>query len=334
MTSKQKTPPKLDVLKKKRAVKKSSPLSENLSSSSIQNTENETFSPPKDTTSVKKDASKQESSQKSNFWDTSKTLIFALLVAFALRSFLFEPFNIPSGSMIPNLLVGDFLFVSKWTHGYSRYSFPFGFNIFSGRILEFQKPQSGEVMVFKNPRDTDSQWIKRTVGLPGDTVQMKEGILHINGTPAKLEYVGNYTYFDADDNSTHTAQKFIETFPNGNQHFIIKETPFGEGRLDSTPLYEVPAGHYFMMGDNRDNSGDSRIINNLGFVPAEYILGSADLIYFSTEYAYWPHSTPNHPMNWLSLSDWFAPQFIWWQPWKWFSSIRYDRFFKRIQSSN
>ena len=267
---------------------------------------------------------------KSEFWSTVKTLFLALFVALVLRSFLFEPFNIPSGSMIPNLLVGDFLFVSKWSFGYSKYSFPFGLDLFSGRFLDTRKPKQGEVIVFKYPRDTEFQWIKRVVGTPGDTIQMKEGILHINNEAVKLERIEDYSYVDEDDQSTHVSEQYIETFPNGTQHHILKDVPFGEARLDDTPLYEVPPGHYFMMGDNRDHSGDSRIINNLGFVPEEYILGKASLIYFSEEHSYWPQSTLRVPMDWFSAKEWFSDRFIWWQPWKWFTAIRYSRLFKII----
>ncbi|MBS0184767.1 MAG: signal peptidase I [Proteobacteria bacterium] len=275
-------------------------------------------------------SSQPSSPPKSEFWSTVKTLFLALFVALVLRSFLFEPFNIPSGSMIPNLLVGDFLFVSKWSYGYSKYSFPFGLDLFSGRFLEFKTPQQGEVIVFKYPKDTEFQWIKRVVGLPGDTVQMKEGILHINGEPVKLERIEDYSYIDEDDQTLHVAEQYIETFPNGTQHRILKEVPFGKARLDNTPLYEVPPGHYFVMGDNRDNSGDSRVINNLGFVPRDYVLGKASLIYFSEEHSYWPQSTLRVPMNWFSLKEWFSDRFIWWQPWKWFTSIRYSRLLKII----
>lgn len=281
-------------------------------------------------------SSPNTSEKKSSFftqepWNTLKTLFFALAVALLLRSFLFEPFNIPSSSMVPNLLVGDFIFVSKWPFGYSRYSFPFGPNLFSGRFFDSRTPQPGEVIVFKYPRDTEFQWIKRVVGVPGDTIQMKEGVLHINGEPVKLERIEDYSYWDEDDHKLHVSEQYIETFPNGNQHHILKDVPFGEGRLDNTPPYEVPKGHYFVMGDNRDHSGDSRVIHNLGFIPAEYLIGEASFIYFSTKNFYWPHSTLRRDMDWLSLKEWFSDRFIWWQPWKWFTSIRYHRIFQIIR---
>lgn len=264
---------------------------------------------------------------KSDTFEFARTIFLALVVAIGLRSFIYEPFNIPSGSMIPSLLVGDFLFVAKWPYGYSRWSFPFGFPPFSGRILDKKLPETGEVIVFKYPLDTSMQFIKRVIGRPGDKVQMKEGILYINGQEAKVERIEDYTYIDEDDGTSHTVPQYIETLPNGRQHLIIKDYAFGAAPFDNTPVYEVPANHFFVMGDNRDHSGDSRIMHMLGFVPAENILGSADFLYFSTEIPYFPTK-----IDWWDVPAWFSEKFIWWQPWKWFSAIRYSRIFNIINT--
>lgn len=258
-------------------------------------------------------------------WELIKTLGIAFFVAMILRSFVFEPFNIPSGSMIPNLLVGDFLFVSKWSYGFSRYSFPFGLNIFEGRILDFKKPQLGEVIVFKNPKEDKSiQYIKRVVGRPGDRVQFLEGVLHINGEAVTLTRIEDFTYMDefGDD---HTIPQFLETMPNGIQYTILKDDNFGDGFLDTTRSFTVPEGHYFVAGDNRDHSGDSRVPHQMGYVPEENILGKAFIIYFSETFSLWPHD-----INWLSPEEWVRPEFTWWHPWTWIATLRPSRFLKLI----
>ncbi len=271
--------------------------------------------------------SSQTTSKKSETFELIKTLFLALVVAIGLRSFVYEPFNIPSSSMVPSLLVGDFLFVAKWPYGYSRWAFPFGFPPFSGRIIDLKSPDTGDVIVFKNPKDTSSQWIKRVIGRPGDKVQMREGILYINGQEAKLERIEDYNYIDERTGESHMVEQYIETLPNGRQHLIIKDAPFGLGKLDDTPVYEVPEGYLFVMGDNRDHSGDSRAMNFLGFVPYENLLGPADFIYFSAEYSYFPTD-----IDWLDIPAWFNEKFIWWQPWKWFTAIRYSRIFTIINN--
>lgn len=224
----------------------------------------------------------------------AKTAIIAVLLALLIRTFLYEPFNIPSGSMLPTLLVGDYLFVSKSAYGYSEHSFPFGAANFEGRLAA-EEPKRGDVAVFKLPSNTSIDYIKRVVGLPGDTVQVIEGRLYINGERVEREPVGLVQSDDNADYMNHTLMEYIETLPGGIMHSIYEETDNGD--LDNTPLYTVPAGHYFMMGDNRDNSQDSRVQSHVGFVPFENFVGRADVLFFSVDEAAkffnpltWPHT--------------------------------------------
>ncbi|MEM8833555.1 MAG: signal peptidase I [Pseudomonadota bacterium] len=210
----------------------------------------------------------------------AKTAVIAVLLAMAIRTFLFEPFNIPSGSMLPTLLVGDYLFVSKPAYGYSRHSFPFGLAQFDGRMAE-KDPKRGDVVVFKLPSNTSVDYIKRIVGMPGDTVQMRQGRLYLNGELVEREPIGMIE--DESDASFGSVKllEYIETLPGGIMHRIYEETDNGD--LDNTPLYTVPARHYFVMGDNRDNSQDSRVQEFVGFVPFENIVGRAEILFFSID---------------------------------------------------
>lgn len=212
-----------------------------------------------------------------------RSLIYAVLIAMVFRSLAFEPFYIPSGSMIPTLLEGDYVFVSKYSYGYSRYSFPFGLPLFNGRFME-SKPERGEVVVFKLPIDPSINYIKRLIGMPGDTIQMIGGILYINGTPIKKERTENYLH-RLDDGSVREIPQYVETLPNGVQYRVLDED--AEGNLDTTRAYKVPEGHYFMMGDNRDNSTDSRVLPNVGYVPHENLLGPTNTIFFSLRDPFW-----------------------------------------------
>jgi len=247
--------------------------------------------------------------------ETVKTIVYAVLIALVVRTVAYEPFNIPSGSMIPTLLVGDYLFVSKFTHGYSRYSLPFGLPLFSGRIyLPFSRlPERGDVIVFKLPTDTSTDYIKRIVGLPGDHIQVRHGELYINDqqVPRKEDR----SCIDKEAGPFVVQVGYRESLPRAAgapplEHCIIKEYPNSRGEdgpLDNTPVYNVPAGHYFAMGDNRDNSQDSRVLSAVGYIPAENLVGQAEFIFFSTDGS--AH---------------------WWEVWRWPFAIRYRRLFHGI----
>jgi signal peptidase I len=237
----------------------------------------------------------------------AKTIVIAVVLAIIIRTFLYEPFNIPSGSMKPTLLIGDYLFVQKYAYGYSRHSFPFGLAPIEGRVWE-KTPQRGDVAVFKLPTNTGIDYIKRVVGLPGDTIQMRGGRLYINGTVTQRESLG-MRMVDDEFRGKVPMQEYIETLPNGISYHIYEETD--DRPLDSTDIFIVPEDHYFVMGDNRDNSLDSRAVNGVGFVPAELLVGKADFLFFSTN---------GH----ASLLE----------PWKWPWTIRYDRLFSKIQADD
>ena len=233
-----------------------------------------------------------------------------MLIALAVRTVAFEPFNIPSGSMIPTLLVGDYLFVSKYSYGYSRYSLPLGLPLIPGRIF-YQPPERGDVAVFKLPRDNSTDYIKRIIGLPGDRIQMRQGRLYINDRLVERERIEDYIYRDESGAIVRTA-RFIETLPGGRQHQILEVSdswPF-----DNTPVYVVPEGHFFAMGDNRDNSLDSRVSPDspgqpgVGFIPKQNLVGRAEILFFSTDGS-------------AAL----------WEFWKWPGAIRFHRFFDAVR---
>jgi len=231
-----------------------------------------------------------------------KTIVYAGLIAIGIRTFAFEPFNIPSGSMIPTLLVGDYLFVSKYSYGYSRFSLPLSPPLFSGRIFG-SLPKRGDVAVFKLPRDTSTDYIKRIIGLPGDRIQMKAGHLFINGEEVQRQAAGGYTA--TGDGPATEMKKYLETLPNGVQHDILKFND--DGPLDNTQEYDVPPGYVFAMGDNRDNSLDSRVLNAVGFIPLENLVGRAEFLFFSV--------------------DATSP---WWEIWEWPFEIRWGRLLSGI----
>jgi len=236
--------------------------------------------------------------------DTVRVVIHALILAMLVRVFLFQPFNIPSGSMIPTLLVGDYLFVSKYSYGYSRYSFPFSPDLFEGRIMS-DEPERGDVAVFKLPRDNKTDYIKRVIGLPGDEIQMIEGVLHINGKAIPKKRVDDFLVEDSFGNMRRVT-RYEETLPNGIKYHVLDLVP--RGPSDTTEVYKVPEGHYFMMGDNRDNSTDSRVANAVGFVPLENFIGRAEIIFFSA-----------------------GGEGRFWEVWKWFDNIRLRRFFQLVE---
>jgi len=219
-----------------------------------------------------------------------------------IRTFAFEPFNIPSGSMIPTLLVGDYLFVSKYSYGYSKHSFPFSFMPIEGRVFG-SEPQRGDVAVFKLPRDNKTDYIKRVIGLPGDTIRMQDGRLFINGELVPREQVDDYIYSDTAGSVLRLAQ-YRETLPGGKEHLVLEEGD--RQRFDNTREFTVPGGHFFMMGDNRDHSVDSR--SEVGFVPAENLVGRAEFLFFSTD----------------------GSAAIW-EVWRWPFATRFSRFFNGIE---
>lgn len=249
-------------------------------------------------------------------WETVKVIIQALLIAFFVRSFLYQPFNIPSASMYPTLKIGDYLFVSKLSYGYGKYSFNFslgGFGHellnccpidFPGRVVLADTPKRGDVAVFKLPSNTEVDYIKRVIGLPGDRIQMREGILYINGAAVKKERIEDYVDPDGEGSGSPVPQ-YVETLPNGVTYRVLDEV--ANGAADNTQEYAVPEGHYFMMGDNRDNSQDSRFLNEVGYVPIENYVGRADIIFFS-----------------------ISQDAAFWEFWRWPLDIRWNRFFNLI----
>jgi signal peptidase I len=245
-----------------------------------------------------------EKSQKKSggLGETISVIVQALLLALVIRTFLFQPFSIPSGSMRPTLLEGDYLFVSKWAYGYSRHSFPFSPPLFSGRIWG-SEPQRGDVVVFKFPPNPSLDYIKRVIGLPGDRVQMKAGQLFINGEAVPREKVGQINNPDITE-VNRPVDVYRETLPNGVSYDTLDLSPNSIG--DDTREFVVPEGHFFMMGDNRDNSTDSRF--TVGFVPFENLVGRANIIFFS-------------------IADGASPLEIW----KWPTDLRGSRLFNVVR---
>ncbi len=218
--------------------------------------------------------------EKGEIGEFAKTAIIAVFLALLIRTFLYEPFNIPSGSMLPTLKVGDYLFVSKMSYGYSKSSFPFGLANFEGRKFG-DKPKRGDVAVFKLPTNPSIDYIKRIVAMPGETVQVINGRLYIDGEQVERSPVGLVLN---DKNSEHIKRpimEYIETLPGGIIHTIYEESDNED--LDNTQKFTVPDNHYFLMGDNRDNSQDSRVQSLVGFVPFDNLVGRADILFFSAK---------------------------------------------------
>ncbi|MET0406933.1 MAG: signal peptidase I [Hyphomicrobium sp.] len=244
---------------------------------------------------------------RSSWSETFIIIVEALAIAMFVRVFFYQPFNIPSGSMKETLLIGDYLFVSKLSYGYSKFSFPFSPDLFSGRIFGAE-PKRGDVAVFKLPRDNSTDYIKRVIGLPGDEIQMKDGQLFINGQGVPKVAAGEFSTWE--DGRERTIPVFEETLPNGVKYQVLDSDP--NGPYDNTGVYKVPPGHYFMMGDNRDNSTDSRVRSAVGFVPYENFIGRAEIIFFSAKVD--------------------GPGSIhWWAPWTWPFDIRWNRFFTLVR---
>jgi signal peptidase I len=264
-----------------------------------------------------KDQHAEKSGAVSESIEIAKTIIYALLIALVLRILLFQPFTIPSASMEPNLYQGDYIIVSKYSYGYSRHSIPFSPKLFSGRIL-FHAPQRGDIIVFKLPRDGHTDYIKRLIGLPGDRIQVRRGLVYINGTPVDRQPAAPGVE-DMGYGELKPVARYAETLPDA-RHFLTNS--YGnDGQADNTGVYVVPPHCYFMMGDNRDNSADSRFdpaippdfsgatcpwdssldqyVNGegVGFVPEENLVGRARLF----------------------------------KPWTWFTDLRLDRFLKVLK---
>lgn len=242
----------------------------------------------------------------SSFGETVRVVINALLIALVIRTFLFQPFNIPSGSMKSTLLVGDYLFVSKFSYGYSHYSIPLSLPLFSGRIFG-SEPARGDVVVFRLPKDDSTDYIKRVIGLPGDRVQMKEGLLYINEKPVQRERLPDYVGEDpCGSDATARVKQWKETLPNGVTYNTLDCVD--NGFYDNTNVYTVPDGNFFMMGDNRDNSTDSRVQSAVGYVPLVNIVGRAQMIFFS-----------------------IAEGEQAWQIWRWPTAVRWNRIFSFVR---
>ena len=239
---------------------------------------------------------------KNSFFSNIKSILLAIFIALLIRSFIAEPFNIPSGSMKPNLLIGDFIFVSKWSYGYSKHSLPFSIPIIPGKILS-KMPERGDVVVFKTPTDNRTDYIKRVIGLPNDKIQIVNGQIIINDKLIIRKKTEDFLDVDPNGNIKRNRQ-YKEYFYQLEINVLdLKDN----GIVDNTQVFNVPKGHFFVMGDNRDNSQDSRFISYVGFIPIKNLVGKAQFIFFSLENS-----------RFLEI-------------WKWPNSIRYNRIFKKIR---
>ena len=239
--------------------------------------------------------------KKNSFLSNFKSISFAIFIALIIRSFIAEPFNIPSGSMKPNLLVGDFIFVSKWSYGYSKHSLPFSLPLIPNKILS-KIPNRGDVVVFKTPEDNRTDYIKRVIGLPGDKIKIINGNINLNGKNIARKKMKDF--FDNDKNTTLKRIRKYKEFHDSISFDILDI--MDNGIADNTQLFEVPDGYFFVMGDNRDNSQDSRF-KTVGFIPFDNLVGKARFIFFSLENS----------------------RFL--EFWKWPKAIRGSRIFKKIK---
>jgi len=233
-----------------------------------------------------------------------KTIFYALVIALVIRTLLFQPFYIPSSSMEPNLLIGDRLFVSKYSYGYSRHSLPFSPKIFSNRIFK-NTPERGDIIVFKTPADNRTDYIKRLIGLPGDVIQIKNGNLYLNESIIERKKIFTETQITCGDKIL-TVNSFQELLPNGKKYVAVYNKG---GTMLNTDKFIVPDENYFFMGDNRDCSNDSRFLSSVGYVNFDNLVGKAQMIFFSND---------------KEIGGFF-------QFWKWNKSLRLKRFFKKIR---
>ena len=239
--------------------------------------------------------------------DNLKTIIYALIIAVIIRSFFFQPFYIPSSSMEPTLLIGDRIFVSKFAYGYSKHSLPFSPPLFKKRIFE-KKPNYGDLVVFKTPADNRTDYIKRLIGKPGDTIQFKDGDLLLNNTPitrVKIEKKYNIRC----GAFLPGVNAYKETLPNGKDYIAVYNK---KGTMQNTDIYKVPTDHFFFLGDNRDCSKDSRYLSSVGYVSNENLVGNAKIIFFS-----------NDTISGSILKFW-----------NWGQSLRVKRFFNLLKWQN
>jgi len=236
--------------------------------------------------------------------ENTKTIFYALIIALLIRSFLFQPFYIPSSSMEPNLLIGDRLFVSKYTYGYSRHSLPFSPKLFKDRILE-SEPKIGDVIVFKTPTDNRTDYIKRLIGGPGDKIKITNNDLYINDEKVKKIKIENLFQITCGD-IVYDVDFYEETLPNGKKYIAVYSK---DGSMINSDEYIVPENHYFFMGDNRDCSKDSRYLSSVGYVNFNNLVGKAQVIFFSSD----------------------KEKGYFFQFWKWNKSFRTSRIFKKIK---
>ena len=236
--------------------------------------------------------------------DNIKTIFYALLIAIFIRTFFFQPFYIPSSSMEPNLLIGDRLFVSKLSYGYSRHSFPFSLKLFNKRIFE-KYPERGDIIVFKTPADNRTDYIKRLIGMPGDTIQIINHDLYLNGVKINKRKIENKTIINCGDNIAD-PDFYEETLPNGKKYITVYRK---QGSMKNTDKFIVPENHFFFMGDNRDCSKDSRYLGSVGYVDFNNFVGKAQIIFFSNNKK--------------------KGSFI--KFWRWNRSIRFNRLFTKIK---
>ena len=254
-------------------------------------------------------ARQDEAEQESDLWSWVRIVIEALLIAFVIQIFLFQPFHIPSGSMKPTLQVGDYLFVSKFSYGYGPYSFDINVSLFGRPLFDFgplpfkgrifaSQPERGDIVVFRLPGNPKIDYIKRLIGLPGDHIRVVHGELYINGRKVKRERLPDEVVTEGPYAGMH-IRRYRETLPNGRS-YVIRDI-FRDGPADNTQEYVVPPGHYFMMGDNRDNSADSRFLDEVGYVPYENLVGEAKVIFFSHD----EHASLFRPWTWVTHVRWW-----------------------------